>query len=148
MNAFFKSQFSYCPLLWMCYSLSMNNKINRLHERCLRIVYNDKTSSFVDLFAKDGSVTIHTRYLQVTFLCKKTHYNLRNLQHFAIPIVNSVYHGSESISNLGPRIWSLVSDGLKEPNSISYFKNEIKRWQPEICLCMLYKTYIPRAVFL
>ena len=39
----------------------MNNKINRLHERCLKIIYNDKTSSFVDLLAKDGSVTIQTR---------------------------------------------------------------------------------------
>ena len=43
----------------------MNIKINRLHERCLRIIYNDKTSSFADLLAKDGSATIHTRNLQV-----------------------------------------------------------------------------------
>ena len=42
MNAFFKAQFCYCPLVWMCHSRSMNNKINRLHERCLRIIYNDK----------------------------------------------------------------------------------------------------------
>ena len=65
MNVFFKAQFSYCPLVWMCHSRSMNNKINRLYERCLRIIYNDKTSSFADLLAKDGSVTIHTRNLQV-----------------------------------------------------------------------------------
>ena len=43
----------------------MNNKINRLHEKCLRIVYSDKTSSFEELFDKDGSVTIHTRNLKV-----------------------------------------------------------------------------------
>ena len=35
MNAFFKSQFSYCPLVWMCHSRANNGKINRLHERCL-----------------------------------------------------------------------------------------------------------------
>ena len=39
--------------------------INRLDERWLWIIYNDKTSSFADLLAKDGSVTIHTRNLQV-----------------------------------------------------------------------------------
>ena len=61
MNAFFKAQFSCCPLVWMCHSRSMNNKINRLHERCLRIIHNDKTSPFADLLAKDGSVTIRTR---------------------------------------------------------------------------------------
>ena len=38
MNAFFKSQFNYCPLLWMCCNRPLNNKIDRLHERSLRIV--------------------------------------------------------------------------------------------------------------
>ena len=64
MKALFKAQFSYCALVWTCHSLSMNNKINRLHERCLWIIYNDKTSLFVDLLTKDGSVTIHKRNLQ------------------------------------------------------------------------------------
>ena len=67
MNAFFKAHLSYCLLgrVWMCHSRVMNNKINRLHERSLRIIYDDKTLSFVDWFAKDGSVTIHTRSVQV-----------------------------------------------------------------------------------
>ena len=43
MNPFFTSQFNYCSLTWMCHSRTMNNKINRLHERCLRIVHSDKT---------------------------------------------------------------------------------------------------------
>ena len=42
MNAFFNSQFNYCPLIWMCHSRENNNKINRLHERYLRTIYNDK----------------------------------------------------------------------------------------------------------
>ena len=42
----------------------MNNKINRLHERCLRVIYNDKTSSSVNLLAKDASDTIRTINLQ------------------------------------------------------------------------------------
>ena len=35
MNAFFNAQFSYCPLTWMFHSRKLNNKINKLHERCL-----------------------------------------------------------------------------------------------------------------
>ena len=38
MNAFFNSQFHYCPLIWMCHNRTTNRKINRLHERCLRII--------------------------------------------------------------------------------------------------------------
>ena len=43
---------------------SLNTKIDRLHERCLRIVYNDKKSSFNELQVKDGSVSVHHQNLQ------------------------------------------------------------------------------------
>ena len=43
INAFSKSQFSYCPLLWMCHSRINHGKVNRLHERYLRVIYSDKT---------------------------------------------------------------------------------------------------------
>ena len=35
INAFFKSQFNYCPLIWMCCKRSLNNKIDRLHKQSL-----------------------------------------------------------------------------------------------------------------
>ena len=62
MNAFFNSQFSCCPLIWMCHNRTSNRKINRLHERCLRIIYNDKQSSFKMLLEKDSSLSIHDKY--------------------------------------------------------------------------------------
>ena len=62
MNAFFKSQFNYCLLVWMCCNRSLNNKINRLHEQCLRIVYNNKKSNFEDLLEEDGSVSTHHQW--------------------------------------------------------------------------------------
>ena len=89
-----------------------------------------------------------TELMQGLFCVRQTHYNLRNPHHFAVPSINSLYHGSESRSNLGPRIWNLVPDRLKELNSISSFKNEIKRWQPELCPCRLCKTYVPSVDFL
>ena len=49
-NIFFQRQFSYCPLFWMCHSKILNSKINRLHERCLRLIYNDKNSTFFMIF--------------------------------------------------------------------------------------------------
>ena len=59
MNSFFTSQFSYCPLIWMCHSRTVNNKINKLHKRCLQIIYNDKKFSFKELLETDKSVPIH-----------------------------------------------------------------------------------------
>ena len=56
MNYFFTSQFNDCPLVWMCHRRSVNNKINRLHERCLRIVYNYSMPSFEDLLYNDSAI--------------------------------------------------------------------------------------------
>ena len=42
-----------------------NNKINSIHERILRITYQDNTSTFQELLNKDNSVSIHHRNLQV-----------------------------------------------------------------------------------
>ena len=63
LNTFFISQFNYCPLIWMCHSRAKNNKINRLHERCLRIIYNDKVSTFEQLLENHSSVSMHTKDL-------------------------------------------------------------------------------------
>ena len=65
MKAFIQSQFSYCPLVWMFHSRKTNKTINRLHERALRLVYEDNTSTFTELLEKDKSVTIHQKNLQL-----------------------------------------------------------------------------------
>ena len=59
MNSFVESQFSYCPLIWMFCSRDLNKKINHIHERALRMVYLDYSSTFADLLKRDGSVTTH-----------------------------------------------------------------------------------------
>ena len=65
MNAFFSSQFIYCPLTWMLHNRSLNNKINRLNERCLRVIYNDSRSSYDKLLNLDNSMSILHRNLQI-----------------------------------------------------------------------------------
>ena len=147
MNSFFNSQFSYCPLIWMFHSRITKNKINRLHERCMRLIYGDKTSSFEELLEQDKSVSIHTRNLQMLvtemfkvyrsmsppifselFRGRDICYNLQSNSNFAVPHVKSVFHGSESISYLGPKIWDIVPFELKELTSLNAFKKGIKKW--------------------
>ena len=48
-KSFFESQFKYCPLIWMFCSREASNKINKLHERALRIVYQDDILNFEKL---------------------------------------------------------------------------------------------------
>ena len=64
MRTFIQSQFNYCPLIWMFHSRTLNNIINKLHERALRIVYKNENLCFQELLDLDNSVTIHQRNLQ------------------------------------------------------------------------------------
>ena len=64
LNAFITSHFSYAPVVWMFHSRKLNNRINNIHERALRLVYKDYTSSFDDLLATDNSFKIHQKNLQ------------------------------------------------------------------------------------
>ena len=134
MNAFFNSQFNYCPVMWMFHSRALNNKINRFHERCPCIVYYDKTSTFNEFLEKDNSVCIHYRNIQVLAIVmfkvasgmspvimidifqlrEESHNNLPYISNFVIPLVHSVYHGSESASYLGPKIWELIPPVIQQ----------------------------------
>ena len=53
-------------IIWMFHSLSLNNKINRFHERSLGIIYSDKRSIFEELLAKDYSVSVHHKNIHAT----------------------------------------------------------------------------------
>ena len=63
-KSFIISQLSYYPLISMTHSRMFNNKVNHIHERALRIVYNNFSTPFEELLAKDKSVTIHNQNLQ------------------------------------------------------------------------------------
>ena len=103
MKAFIMSQFSYCPLIWMFCSRKMNKKINYIHERVLRLIYNDYTNTFEDLLVNDKSVSIH-------------HYNIQRvaIEMFKVKnnlcpeILQSIFSQktSHSRSNVITVVWS------------------------------------------
>ena len=63
-RSFIESQFSYCPLIWMFCSRIMNTKINQIHERALRLVYEDYSTPFKEILVRIRSVSIHHRNIQ------------------------------------------------------------------------------------
>ena len=67
MKAFVTSQVSYCPLIWILHSRTLNNRINNIHERTLRLTYKDNKSPFKQLLEKYHSVIVHHKSLQVLF---------------------------------------------------------------------------------
>ena len=166
MKSFINSQFGYCPLVWMFHSRNLNNRINKIHERALRLVYNDNISSFEDLLIKDNSVSIHKKNIQMlaielykvknnigpeilkdVFKLKEENRYCSNFT-FKTKNVRTVTYGTESLSFLGPKIWSLIPDEIKNVDTLGEFKNKIKKWKILKCPCRICKTYIQNIGFI
>ena len=167
MKTFIQSQFNYCSLLWIFCSRALNNKINKLHERALRLVYKNEHLTFNELLDLDKSVTIHQRNLQklaVEMYKAKHHispipmqelfteqinsYDLRNKRCWQVPNVGTVYNGLESIRYRGPKLWESLPITIKESKSLAEFKTKIKAWKCPNCTCRLCKTYIANLGFI
>ena len=166
MKAFINAQFGYCPLVWMCHSRRLNNRINKIQERALRIVYQDSASTFQILLNKDRSVTVHDKNIQILAIelfkvikgsspeimkeifplkteelyCSKFPFITRN--------VNTVSYGTQSLGYLGPKIWSIIPESLKNLTSINEFKKKIKDWKPSKCPCRLCKIFVGGVGFI
>ena len=54
-----KSQFSYCPLVWIICSRQSNNLINKIRERSLRISYKDQKTRYQNLLETHNELTIY-----------------------------------------------------------------------------------------
>ena len=63
-KTFITLQFNDCPLVWMFHSRGLNNKLNNIHTRALRKVFQDKESILQDLLQKNNFVSLHMKNLQ------------------------------------------------------------------------------------
>ena len=141
----------------MFHSRSLNNKIYRLHERYLLIIYNDKRSTYEELLGKDNSVLVHHNNIHeiatemykvvngitpeitngVFKLREETHYHLRHTTQFLVDPIHSIFNGSESVPYLSPKIWEEIRTEIKNKESLVGFKKEIKKWKPLNCPCRI-----------
>ena len=152
IKAFICSQFGYCTLVWMFHNRKINNRINSLHERALRVVFRGYNATFSELLSKYKSVTIHQRnfkllateifktnnelnpkIMEEIFTFKNVDYDLRNNTFLRIVNLKTVYYGTESLTNLGAKIWNLLPNEYKELKSLSTFKSRISNWVTDEC---------------
>ena len=130
----------------MFHGSQINDKINKLHEKALRIVYNDTVTSFENLLIKDKSFTIHHKNIQLLaieineaihnlpggnlgefFVGDNHNYNLRSESELLLPNLNSVFKGQNYISYFGSVIRNYIPFELGKASSYQIFRSEIKR---------------------
>ena len=112
-----KSQFSYCPLIWMFSSRQSSNLINKVHERSLRLITNNQNSSFETLFQNNKDITFNQKNLQILmtevydivkgealaimknlFIFGENIYNIGNFEIIANENKNTVRYGLENLN--------------------------------------------------
>ena len=131
ITAYINSQFGNCPLVWMFHSRTLNNRINKIHERALHVIYNVSKLTYDELLHKDNSFTIHERNIQAQAI---EMYKIKNnmspvIMKLVVPLkdtnrycsrflfksrnVNTVRYGTETIVFLGPTIRSIIPTDMK-----------------------------------
>ena len=152
----------------MFHSRKMEHKINSIHKRALKLLYQDSPDlTFQELLAKDKSVSVHQKNLQLIateifksktgvspelmndiFHFVKRPYNLRSDFTLERKRDHTVYHGSESLSSLAPKLWDLLPNSIKNSASLKDFKTKINTWAFERCPCRICKKYVGRVGFI
>ena len=115
--SFIKSQFSYCPLIWMFCSRTAMNKLNSIHKKCFCFVTNNYDSNFNKLLESSHELSIHKtciNYLTIevykylhglspelmtdVFTLQKNPYGIRNIHLFGSENPRSVRFGVDAIA--------------------------------------------------
>ena len=154
---YFEYIFAY---IWMFSSRRSNDLINKVHERSLRLITNDENSSFETLLQNINDITVHQRNLQILmtevykiikgeapaimknlFIFRENIHNIRNFQIIANETKNTVRYGLDTICYRTPYLWASLPEEYKHLDSVRKFKEKIKKWKCETCVCRLCRTY-------
>ena len=152
-----KSQFAYCLLIWMFCFRQSNNLINKVHERALKLIYQDN-SNFEVLLEKQRDFSIYQRNLQVLmteiykiinsivppimnslFTIRLNQHYLRNFQELPTEKRNTVSYGLQTVTYRAHIIWAKLPSEYKLAGSLTASKSKLKSWKCEICTCRLCK---------
>ena len=155
---FVYSNFNYCPLVWNFTSAKAINKIERVHKRALRFLFDDYENAYGTLLIKAKKPTMAIQGLR--YLCieicrtvnglnpsymknvfKKSDISRsKRTQHqnnLIVPRPNYYEFGTESFTSLGPKIWNSLPVNIKSADMFEVFKKYIKTWDREMCKCRM-----------
>ena len=130
-NSFIVSCFSYCPLVWHFCGKQNSNKLERINERALRILFNDFSAPYDELLNRNNSPTILKSRLRLmtleVFKCIKSlgplclndmfqikplEYDMRNSTKVLQPMRKTSKFGLRTVSYVGAKLWNSLPHNL------------------------------------
>ena len=129
--------------------------MEKLHERCIRFIYNEYDKSYFDLLKEKTLTTLYGKrtltmccetyktinglnaaYMKDIFNERPSKYPSRNEHNLYIPKVNQVTYGYKSYRVEGAKIWNFLPNSIKELKSYDEFKTQISHLKMPFCSCI------------
>ena len=143
-NSFVSSNFNYCPLVWHFCGVTNGNKVEKIQERCLRIIYKDYESSYDRLLDRANTTKLAISRLRILILevfksihmlnpkcisdlfeLKSTNYSFRNKVKVLQPKRRTTKYGLRTISYTGAKLWNDLSPILCNVGDLDIFKSSL-----------------------
>ena len=140
-------------------------RMNKIHERSLRLILSDYESLFDILLSTLNENTIHQRCINVlltevykylngcspdlmneVFYLRQSHYNLRNFNFFGTDHPRNKYLLNSSVYRANQLRQALPSE-IKDCASLRLLKNKIKTWHCDRCQCQICSRYIAKVAY-
>ena len=153
-HSFIMSSFNFCPLVWHNCSKRNTNKLERLHYRALKFIYQDFSSSYDDLIERAGVSTLEMRrmrqlaievfkilagdrptYMSNLVIPKNSKYSCRYSNLLEVPSVQSEKHGKNSFRFKSVKIWNSLPEHIRASTKFSNFKHLLFKWNGAKCRC-------------
>ena len=134
-------------MAWLFYGRKNSNKLEKLQERALRIVFDDFSSSCEFLCERANTLPLsfyRLRFLSIemykciketnpTYLndlfCEQTsEYQLRDSSRLIQPKFNTFKFGFKSLRYFVANLWNVLPVDMKQSESLSIFKTRITKW--------------------
>jgi len=154
-SAFINSQFNYSSLIWMFCRKTVYSKLENLHYKTLRVVYQS-SDSYEELLSNRNEISIHQRHLRFLlteiykainnqspdfmrsfFIEKEMSYNLRKGKSLVLPKANSSYFGINSLRFRSAMLWNNIPEYLKCSKTVAEFKCNLKAYGNIDCTCLI-----------
>ena len=160
-RSFIKSNFNYCPIIWIVSNIKNLTKLEKIQYRALKFVFNDFQNSYEDLLVKSKNLSVSVYimhcivtevfkclnelapvYLQDMFVRHQTRYVTRNDDKLLQRRFKTEKYGYYSFSYLGAKLWNRMPPHIKNAVNLYDFKNQLKSWDDCSCLYKVDTTQI------
>ena len=153
-NSYVLSEFNYCSIVWHFCGLVETHKIEKIHERSLRYVYNDYTTEYHQLLDSHDLTTLYGKriraicceiyktknglnpdFMNDIFESRPSLYPTRKPHDLYVPKANQQTFGYNSLRIEGPILWNQLPDDLKNAPTITIFQEKISEFVFPYCKC-------------